>query len=862
MINTNLRLEELTADHQASLLLFAALHNNGPLIEKLGNHFRVTSDTRGITPLDVALHMNHFTAANALIKIGAKLNRRDDQGNTLLHRETTLGHPDHIETLLKYDLDLTIKNYDGMTPLDIAIQKNPLFFAEKLLEAAELKNAPTPLDHQDFQGNTILHLAATQQNLDVTKLLLRHHIDPTIQNYLGLTAQDIADKAEHYNDHLFNLLYNANTHWHQNHTDVKYTFNQNSKELFSAIDRNDLAIVTALLYQGYTSPNVRDPNRALKTPLMVAVEKMRLNVITLLVKNNAYITLPDQTFQNPLTVAYKFSRWDIVSALLEGKLAFPLDYINHLIRQCQSQLIPENSLKDQHTNTKTIDRFASQLVNMDFHLKFLDPIKVKLSTLRTKTNHEKYYCQLQSLNCTTGIPGADFTTTNVYASGWNSHKFLPLRIRHHFALLVTKPKSLQTLANPSDIHKTLKHMLISEIETLRTHLFATAFRSLANPFIKTKLLRSLAGNIERSILNLGHNEQHSLRSGCLSHAVYINTKRERRHSTIHVHNFGLFVNQYHKDSFSRWKRTAKPKLIARLPYSGHDKLCGYIEDTLKSTTMKCDNNAAEKIYSNAFKDTLRGATNRWPSFPLQVVGNCVVYNHNSQMFYWLDNKVLYGHLIRIEVKHTMRVISKNPSFTNTATQHSASPAAQMYATAGNQHDYGQRNAVEFYATPSIDSHSKKSNFAYQPTLPNRPYQNLNGSLMLAKIGVDWGKKAWHSVKQLWSAEDTATLEEKLTALPTAPDIQTLKEKLQTIKAKQQTLENTLPKNDCRWTRWMWEDFCDDLSQLRRKGKCANLALHELNEDIEALRKDIDQKLTRSQENTQTHTLNQHHMLGK
>ncbi len=53
------------------------------------------------------------------------------------------------------------------------------------------------VDVQDCDGQTPLHLAAIHHNLNATTLLLRHHADVTLTDFLGLTAETRARLRGH-----------------------------------------------------------------------------------------------------------------------------------------------------------------------------------------------------------------------------------------------------------------------------------------------------------------------------------------------------------------------------------------------------------------------------------------------------------------------------------------------------------------------------------------------------------------------------------------------------------------------------------------------------------------------------------------
>ena len=149
------------------------------------------------------------------------INQQDDLGQTLLHYAVIENDIEMVKLLLDKDVDPTIKNKFGKSPMeltapfvytdkgkkiqamlqeyeDMAIfNKITNAIAEGDVEAAKkelpkLKN----INIVDEDGQTLLHYANSIGNQDIAKLLMEKGADPTIKNKLGLTADKLAQGAE------------------------------------------------------------------------------------------------------------------------------------------------------------------------------------------------------------------------------------------------------------------------------------------------------------------------------------------------------------------------------------------------------------------------------------------------------------------------------------------------------------------------------------------------------------------------------------------------------------------------------------------------------------------------------------------
>jgi len=116
----------LTEVDQASLdLMAAAMHGNLSVVQKLAPKANVhaTEKSSGRNALHKASFWGHHATVSYLIN-EAKLNVNavDFNGDTALHDAVRFGHQNVVDILLAAKSDLTIKNRDGDTPLDVGVK--------------------------------------------------------------------------------------------------------------------------------------------------------------------------------------------------------------------------------------------------------------------------------------------------------------------------------------------------------------------------------------------------------------------------------------------------------------------------------------------------------------------------------------------------------------------------------------------------------------------------------------------------------------------------------------------------------------------------------------------------------------------
>lgn len=118
---------------------------------------------------------NEVEIIQKLIKSGTDVNSTDEQKNTALHFSAMKGSLEATQRLLELGAKVDIKNEDDETPLHLVAKLN-----EECKEDAVLKISTALLEKginpnvQDELGNTALHYAALNGNLELLKILHKY----------------------------------------------------------------------------------------------------------------------------------------------------------------------------------------------------------------------------------------------------------------------------------------------------------------------------------------------------------------------------------------------------------------------------------------------------------------------------------------------------------------------------------------------------------------------------------------------------------------------------------------------------------------------------------------------------------------
>lgn len=180
---------------------------------------------------------------------------------TVLERITIFSMIDHddIESLESYlnspEVDLTVKDSIGETPLHAAVENNNYQIVQLLLEHGANANS------RDFEENTPLHQASINKHYSIVQLLLRYNANVNSQNKDGATPL-ICSLFNKSSIHITQLLISSGTN-------INSQDKNGETAIFIAIRLGLIEIVNLFLEKG-ANLNVRNKNG--KTPLDYSIK--------------------------------------------------------------------------------------------------------------------------------------------------------------------------------------------------------------------------------------------------------------------------------------------------------------------------------------------------------------------------------------------------------------------------------------------------------------------------------------------------------------------------------------------------------------------------------------------------------------
>ncbi|XP_015240034.1 PREDICTED: ankyrin repeat domain-containing protein 11 isoform X1 [Cyprinodon variegatus] len=138
---------------------------------------------------------------NSASKTKDKVNKRNERGETRLHRAAIRGEVRRIKELISEGADVNVKDFAGWTALHEACNRGYYDVAKQLLAAGAEVNT------KGLDDDTPLHDASNNGHFKVVKLLLRYGADPRQSNRRGETPLKVASSPT-----MLNLLLGKGTY--------------------------------------------------------------------------------------------------------------------------------------------------------------------------------------------------------------------------------------------------------------------------------------------------------------------------------------------------------------------------------------------------------------------------------------------------------------------------------------------------------------------------------------------------------------------------------------------------------------------------------------------------------------------------
>jgi uncharacterized protein len=236
------------------------------------------------------------------------LKQLSDYGAMLHHNEANQ-YLRHL--LLRSDHYQDRRNMSYLCSLDSSVWVRPLYLEPPIALAVRLNNIhiveyllSQNIDVNACQGNgnTLLHLAVKNRNVDMIQLLLNHHADPNIPNILGVTAiWDVI--ADNYN--IVELLM-------KHGAKVTYKNFEGWTLLHEISYQNNFCALPMLLEHG-CEINTRDwdGKTLLYNALFFNHDKIKCDDIRTLLKHGADPTIAERRGDTPIKKAQKYKLTEI-----------------------------------------------------------------------------------------------------------------------------------------------------------------------------------------------------------------------------------------------------------------------------------------------------------------------------------------------------------------------------------------------------------------------------------------------------------------------------------------------------------------------------------------------------------------------
>lgn len=262
-----------------------------------------------------------------LLKYGANINHRANDGGTALSVAVNFGHINNVKTLLEHNADTELYEYGSWPILSVSIGKNNKEMVNILLE-----HGCNPNTKIENGGPTALMLAAIHNNYELVRMLIEKGANVNEISFEGATA------------------------------------------LFSAVSLGNIDVVKYLVDHG---ADVNFINNEGWSPLIIAADNGYLDIVKYLVEHGANIEhniLKDDTIKlmrlTALTKAIQHNHLDVAKYLVSkgashdgmvmaAELSFNIDIMRYV-----ANTSTERSVKNLKLKLQTCDMFLINLAKL------------------------------------------------------------------------------------------------------------------------------------------------------------------------------------------------------------------------------------------------------------------------------------------------------------------------------------------------------------------------------------------------------------------------------------------------------------------------------------------------------------------
>jgi len=272
------------------------------------------------SPARTAIQKNgEFLAA---ILTPASLTSVDSTGKTILHLASEAGSAEAVNTILKAGANYAIKDKNGKTALDLALErtdsKNHAETAVQLILTGAVSSNPlyayfapaaksSNYNIRSADGMTPLHYIAREGYIGYLTFLLEKGAEVNIKNASG--ASPLHEAARSGNITMMRTLLNYGA-------DIKAQDANGNSTLHVAVPSDSHLEAISLFLSNGANVNLRDEHG--DSPLHIAILLNRSeNIIRTLLSNGADVTIRDIDGKTPLYLAIERGRANYIPILLE-----------------------------------------------------------------------------------------------------------------------------------------------------------------------------------------------------------------------------------------------------------------------------------------------------------------------------------------------------------------------------------------------------------------------------------------------------------------------------------------------------------------------------------------------------------------
>ncbi|XP_045461654.1 serine/threonine-protein kinase TNNI3K-like [Harmonia axyridis] len=162
----------------------------------------------GETPLHLACKYNYREVVEVLLGRGAVVDIRDICGETSLHYSVRESNKDIVDILFRYSANISVPNEEGLTPFDIAVQKNDDLMIRQLLPHLllikdNINDIRDVFKAINIKNDTLEYLIACEKELNLmkcsyiydTNLLYSDFLNKSVDQLVKYARNDVVEQV-------------------------------------------------------------------------------------------------------------------------------------------------------------------------------------------------------------------------------------------------------------------------------------------------------------------------------------------------------------------------------------------------------------------------------------------------------------------------------------------------------------------------------------------------------------------------------------------------------------------------------------------------------------------------------------------